>query len=127
MDTSIWIARLIGPVLLAAATPMVAAPRSMTALADDFLQSRPLIYLSGVLVLVAGLAVVNSHNFWHLGWPLILTLLGWAMILGGVARIVAPAAVAKIGQRIIGNPTAIRIGGIVWGLIGAFLSLKGYG
>jgi hypothetical protein len=34
-----------------------------------------------VLALLAGLAVVNAHNLWVLDWRLIVTILGWLLIL----------------------------------------------
>jgi hypothetical protein len=40
MATSIWIAKLIGPVLLISAIPMFTSPKAVQALASDFLKSR---------------------------------------------------------------------------------------
>ena len=46
-------------------------------LADEFLRSRALIYLSGLLLMTAGLAIVLTHNVWRADWPVIITILGW--------------------------------------------------
>jgi hypothetical protein len=48
---------------------------------------RPLILITGVLAMTAGLAIVNTHNVWMLGWPVIVTLFGWALVIGGAVRI----------------------------------------
>jgi hypothetical protein len=40
MEMSIWIAKLLGPVFLAASIPMIASPQVVRELADDFLKSR---------------------------------------------------------------------------------------
>ena len=55
-----------------------------------------LIYLSGVLSLLAGLAIVIAHNRWSGGWPVIITVLGWLMVIGGVIRIVVPQVVQTV-------------------------------
>jgi len=47
MGMSLWTAKFLGPVFLAASTPMIISPQSIKELADDFLKSRSLIYISG--------------------------------------------------------------------------------
>ena len=37
-------------------------------------QTPPVVYLSGVLLFVAGLAIVRAHNRWALDWTLLVTL-----------------------------------------------------
>lgn len=126
MATSILIAKLIGPVLLVAAIAMLADTNDMQEMARGFLKDRALIYVTGVLAMLGGLAIVNNHNFWIADWPAIITLFGWAMIIGGAIRMASPSAVRSIGGAMLKNPTVIRISGAVWVLIGAFLTYKGY-
>ena len=63
MATSILIAKLIGPVLLVAAIAMLADANDMQEMAREFLKERALIYVTGVLAMLGGLAIVNNHNF----------------------------------------------------------------
>ncbi|MCG6858303.1 MAG: hypothetical protein LJE67_09565 [Salaquimonas sp.] len=126
MAMSIWIAKLLGPVMLVAAVAMLASPKAIHALAEEFLKSRALIFVTGVIALVTGLAIVNTHNRWIADWPVIITLVGWAMVIGGVVRMVSPTAVVTIGNAMLDKPGVIRVGGVVWALIGAFLTYKGY-
>ena len=95
MQTSIFIAKLIGPILLVAAIAMLANAKDVREMARGFMEDRPLIYLSGILAMLAGLAIVNTHNIWMLGWPVIITIFGWASILGGIARMAAPQLVRR--------------------------------
>jgi hypothetical protein len=85
-----------------------------------------LIYISGVLVLAGGLSIVNTHNRWDLDWTLIITLFGWAMVIGGISRIVAPTVATRIGGTMIGHSIATRVVGVIWALIGALLTFKAY-
>jgi uncharacterized protein YjeT (DUF2065 family) len=126
MATSVLIARLIGPVLLVAAIAMLADTKNLQEMAREFLKNRALIYITGILAMLGGLAVVNAHNDWSADWPLIITLFGWAMVIGGAVRMVLPSAVRSIGGAMIENPTMIRISGALWVLVGAFLTYKGY-
>jgi hypothetical protein len=52
----------------------------------------PVTYLNGLLLFVAGLSIVRAHNRWTRSWPVLVTLVGWATILLGGFRMVAPEA-----------------------------------
>jgi hypothetical protein len=61
-------------------------------------QTAPVVYLNGTLLFVGGLVIVQSHNHWRLGWPLLVTLTGWSVMALGLMRMIAPdAAQAKEG------------------------------
>jgi hypothetical protein len=48
----------------------------------------PVVYLSGVLMFVAGLAIVRTHNHWARDWTVLVTLTGWfALALGPVPHV----------------------------------------
>jgi hypothetical protein len=126
MQTSILIAKLIGPIVLVAAIVMLANTRDLQELARGFLEDRPLIYLSGILALLAGLAIVNTHNVWTLDWPVIITIIGWASIVGGIARMALPKVVASVGGAMLQNRALIQGSGAVWVLIGGWLCYAGY-
>ena len=126
MQTSILIAKLIGPILLVAAIVMLVNTKDLQQLARGFMKDRPLIYISGILAMLAGLAIVNTHNVWILSWPVIITLFGWASILGGIVRMALPGVVQTVGGAMLENPAVIRVSGAVWVLIGAWLTYVGY-
>jgi hypothetical protein len=126
LATSNLIAKLIGPVLLVAAIAMLADVKGMQEMGREFLRDRALIYVTGVLAMLGGLSVVNNHNIWIVDWPVIITLFGWAMIIGGAVRMGLPSVVRSVGGAMMENPTMIRVSGAVWVLIGAFLTYKGY-
>src|SRR5881396_3152637 len=85
MTSSKRIAGLIGPTLIAlilSENPFV-SPH----LYDK--QIPPVVYLSGALFFVAGLAIVRAHNIWTRGWPTLVTLTGWFGVLLGLYRMFA--------------------------------------
>ena len=98
---AIWISKFLGPVILALSLPMILSPTSLQEITRRFLTDRPLILISGVLAMTAGLSIVNTHNVWGLDWTLIVTLFGWALLLGGASRIVAPDVVQHVGGTMI--------------------------
>ena len=49
-----------------------------------------LIFVSGILLLVAGLAIVRVHNVWSGGWRVVVTVLGWLAVISGILRMLLP-------------------------------------
>lgn len=85
MENSKRIAGLLGPTIIA----MVASefPLVQPHLYDQ--QIPPVVYLSGVLMFVGGLAIVRAHNHWTRNWTVLVTLSGWFFLLLGLLRMFA--------------------------------------
>ena len=126
MANSILIAKLIGPILLVAALAMVAKPKDLQEMALGFLNDRALIWFAGVLTMLAGLAIVNAHNIWMLGWPVVITIFGWAAVIGGAFRIALPGTVQTVGRAMIERDVLMRVSSYIWLLFGAWLTYVGY-
>ena len=97
MNTSRFIARLVGPLFLVMGLGMVIEGDLVRALSQEFLSNISLIYLAGMLTLVAGLAIINTHNVWEANWRVIVTILGWLAVIGGVIRLLFPGKVQALG------------------------------
>ena len=126
MDTSLFLARLIGPILVVLAIGLLVRQDSWRAMASDFISSRPLVFLTGFLTLLGGLALVITHNVWGPGWPLIITIFGWLAVIGGIARMLFPETVMGVGQKMLDNKTYLTIVGVGEGLLGLWLCYAGY-
>ena len=92
------IAGIVGPTLVA----MIVSefPLVQPHLYDA--QIPPVVYLSGVLMFVAGLAIVRAHNHWALDWTVLITLSGWFSLILGLFRMFA----AELYQRGAANTSA---------------------
>jgi len=126
MGNSIFLARLIGPLLLAVGIGIFVNGAIYRMLADEFLRSRALIYLSGLLTMTAGLALILTHNVWRADWPVIITILGWLAAIGGAVRIIAPQGTERVGRQVLKHKHGLTIGGAVWLAVGAVLCFFGY-
>jgi hypothetical protein len=126
MQTSRFLAQLIGPTLLVIGIGLLVNRAGYRGMAQEFLKSRALIYIAGLLALVPGLALVLTHNVWAADWRIVITLLGWLALIGGVFRIVFPQEVTKIGTRMIAQDSTLLVGGGVTLALGAILSFFGY-
>ena len=126
METSILIARLIGPILVVAGITALVNPKGMVDMAQEFLASRALIFIAGFLALLGGLAIVNTHNLWVAGWPIIITIFGWMAVIGGVIRMALPGVTKSIGEAMLGSAALLRLLGSLQVVLGAYLMFVSY-
>jgi len=85
MANSRQIAALLGPAL--SAVLIAESPLVQPHLYDT--QIPPVVYLSGALFFVAGLAIVRAHNLWVRSWPVLITATGWFFLMLGLIRMFA--------------------------------------
>ena len=126
MERSHFLAKLIGPVFIAGGLGLLFNTTVFRAMFETALHDHMLIYLTGVLALPAGLAIIIVHNDWKWHWPLIITVFGWLMAIGGAMRIIAPQTVEWIGVALFSYPSFFVIDGSIAVLLGVLLSYFGY-
>jgi hypothetical protein len=126
MQTSQAIARLIGPVFATVGIAFLTNQTTYNVVAAQFLATYPFIYFSGIMALVAGLAIINVHHVWTPDWRSLITLLAWLMCIAGVFRILAPQLVVFMGTSALAHAGFLTGAGIVLLALGGFLTFKGY-
>ncbi len=126
MQTSIFIAKLLGPILVVIGLAGLINYGRFKRLALEFIESDAMIFLSGIITLPTGLAIVNTHNVWAADWPLIITLFGWIAVFAGIVRIALPDPLRALGRSMIENKTYFLVSCAGWALLGAFLSYQAY-
>jgi hypothetical protein len=114
MTDSRKLAGLVGPVMVALAATEILNYRIWDTGVPQ------VIYLNGTLLVVAGLSMVRAHNRWIMSWPVLMTLAGWILLLGGLYRMIAPEA--KQAPR----TPALDAGLVVMLAVGALLTFQGY-
>jgi hypothetical protein len=126
MERATFIAKLLGPFFLVVGVGMLVNQSVYQGLISEFLHSTALVYLSGLLSLIGGLAVVNVHNSWSSGWNVVITVIGWLMLIGGIVRLVLPQLAIGIGTTVYGSSAALVVVAVVSVVLGGFLTFKGY-
>lgn len=126
MQTSLFLARLIGPVMLVVGLALFSYPDRFREAARHFLDDAALLFMTGLLTITAGLAIVLAHNVWTADWRVLLTSFGWLAAITGTLRIIAPQLVVQAGHRMLAQPRALPIAGAVWVVIGLLFCFVGY-
>ena len=114
------IAGLVGPTVVA----MVASefPLVQPHLYDA--QIPPVVYLSGALMFVGGLAIVRAHNSWTRDWTVLVTLSGWFFLALGLFRMFAAGQYQR-GSANTSSATFMVLEGILF-VLGLVITFKAY-
>jgi hypothetical protein len=126
MQTSVFLARLIGPVMLVVGLAVFANQRAFRDMAEEFLASRALLFLSGLLIMPMGLAIVLTHNVWTADWRVLITLFGWLNAIGGAVRLLAPDTVMRTGRVMLRQPYFVTVAAAIWVALGLLFCLFGF-
>ncbi|MBX9592175.1 MAG: hypothetical protein K2X43_23020 [Hyphomonadaceae bacterium] len=92
---------------------------------DQISHDYGLIFVSGMLSLLAGIAIVRAHNIWS-GWQALITVLAWLAIVGGLVRMWVPQWAGPMADSFAANPVVLLLAGAVLIVLGGFLSYKAY-
>ena len=123
----IFLAKLIGTIFIVIGLGLVFNRAIYQVVAEEIVKSRALLYVSGALNLVAGLAIVLAHNEWSPSWKVIITIIGWFALVRGALRILLPQQIGDYLARIFARGPQVLFGtGIAALIVGAFLAWKGF-
>jgi uncharacterized protein YjeT (DUF2065 family) len=126
VQASIFLARLLGPLLLLPGIGLFVSPRAFRTMATEVVGSVTLVYLFGLFDLAAGLAIVLTHNVWVASWRVLITLIGWLMLIRGAVRVIATEWIMGYAGKIIRNKQLYPISGAVLTVLGLVLCYFGY-
>ena len=121
MANSKQVGGLVGPTLVAMLISEF--PLVQPTLYDT--QIPPVIYLSGVLMFVAGLAVVRAHNVWARNWIVLITLSGWFFLALGLVRMFAASQYRRATQGASSMTFMVLEGRLL--VVALIITFKAYG
>lgn len=120
MANSKQIAGLAGPTMIAVLVSEF--PLVQPHLYDA--QIPPVVYLSGVLMFVAGLAIIRAHNLWVPNWTVLVTLTGWFALLLGLWRMFTASGYQQLAAST--PSTVFMVLEAVLLVIAVFMTYKAY-
>ncbi|KTD33631.1 hypothetical protein [Legionella israelensis] len=127
MLMSIFLAKVIGWYCVIVGLFVLFRQREMLTIMSDVLNQRALLFFIALVTLILGLLMVISHNIWVMAWPVIITIIAWIVLIGGIIRLlITPALAYKIGNWWLKRPHYLTIAALIYIILGLYLLLKGY-
>ena len=126
MDNSVLFAKFMGPFIVVIGAGLLLNRKAFQEIMEGFTKDKALIFISGLMTFIIGLAMVIFHNMWITDWRLIITVFGWLTLIKGVILIVFPDRVISMTDMYKKHIRMIMISWSIMIVFGIFLIMKGY-
>jgi hypothetical protein len=118
------LAELIGSALFIVGLTIFNRPY-FSAVMNDLANSKGLLWLTGLTTFVMGTVIVALYNVWSADWRVIVTILGWLMVVKGAVIILFPQSLMRIYRALLYDHLLI-FGGVYALVLGATLFILGF-
>ena len=119
------LAKAYGLYILVTGLSGLAMPLRWKAVIEDYQRSPALTYLTAVIVLGLGLTLVSVHSLWTDPLAIVVSLIGWIVLVEGLAMAAFPDGLMKFGAATVATPGRTRAWAIAAVIAGAALLIAG--
>ena len=109
MELSILIAKEIAIIYIVAGIAEIIGQLNFQNIVNDLSGSPSLTLITGFIATIVGLVLVLYHNLWNSNWTILITIISWMFLLGGILIIIYPKVLLVIGKIYRHSP--------IWGII----------
>lgn len=99
MEISIFLAKVIGLFFFISVLSIIVCYKTYLEMEEDAAKNPALMYLSGFFILIVGILLTVSHQIWSRDWRVIITIIGWLILVKGILRIFFPKIVKKLIEK----------------------------
>ncbi len=127
MEITIFLSKALGVYCVIIALTILSNKAMYRSVLKSFASNQALLYLSGFLALGLGLMIVLLHNTWNTGPEVIISLIGWIVLLKGVVRLAFPAYTARMlaaAEQMKDEYVVLLAYGII--ILGTYLTYQGF-
>ena len=107
MELSILIAKIISVIYISAGIAVLIGTVNFNDIVNDFEKSPALAFIAGSVGIIIGVILIENHNLWVKNWTVLITLISWLFLIGGVIVVIIPKSLSYykdifINSRLIG-------------------------
>jgi len=125
MDTTQFFAQIWGPVLIAVGLGFFVSHSYYIKMYRDLEGAPFAVLIFGMFAMAAGVGHVLMHNIWDTSLEMIVSALGWGLLIKGFICVVAPSFIEKAGGLVLVRKSLSAIGGALI-ILGAYLTWMSY-
>ena len=126
MDISIFLAKAIGFYYIIMSLSFFIKKRKLKLQIINMMNNPGLVLATGFIVLIMGILIVVSHNIWTKDWRVIITIMGWMILIKGINVILFPEFLVNMSIKWLQNNTLYYITFYFVFTIGTTLIYYGY-
>ena len=128
MELSLFLAKLFGAYFLLLGIVFIWRRKALMPVFEEFAGSRALMVVVAILELFAGIALVIAHNVWSHDFRVIITILGYWMIVESIIYLLLPAKTKAVKKMIkmFTRPSWYIAGSLISIVVGVYLLNAGF-
>ncbi len=122
---TLFLSQLMGPVMAVIGLAMLIRQKDMKKLIKNMIDNPLTLFINGIVELAAGISIVLYHNLWNTLAAVIITTIGWLMIMEGAFGVLASKGnIKKITHSF--NLGTLNPFGLIVLVLAGFLVWNGY-
>lgn len=125
MDTTIFLAQIWGPILLAVGLGIFISRNYYLKIYRELEKNTLAVLVFGIASMAVGIAQIGIHNVWSTLPEIIISILGWGTLVKGIMFLIVPNFVDKAGDW-EAKSSFVSVGGIFLIVVGAYLTWFAY-
>ena len=90
MELSVLVAKIIAIIYIVSGFALLIGQINFQKIAEDFDKSPALTFIVGFLSAIVGLILVTYHNIWNANWTVLITIISWFVLIGGLIIVIYP-------------------------------------
>lgn len=124
---SLLLGRIVGVFLVIWAFFLMLRRKECLDIVDKLKDNPTALYVIAIATLPIGLTLVTIHPVWVIGWQVIITIIGWALVFSSLFFLFFPLKVILQLIGYLNKPASYIIHGIVSLVIGIYLVAVSFG
>ncbi|HTX94645.1 MAG TPA: hypothetical protein VME67_07255 [Mycobacterium sp.] len=125
-DRTRFFCRALGPFLVVVDVTAVARASDMQVLLSQFEANSLWTWVTGAFILLFGLMMVAAHQYWRGAPAIIVSLLGWLIVLRGLLLFAFPTVFVSVANSMIGAQAWWVTLCVIFALVGLYLAYVGW-
>lgn len=126
MNTSVFLAKLMGLYLVIISISVLINKNRMKSVIVELMKNSALQFLMGLNILIIGLLLIISHNIWVSSWPVIITIIAWAVFIKGVLNVTFPNLAQHMTKPFLQSQSIPYFAILINFLLGIYLCYYGF-
>lgn len=98
MELSRLVAQIIAVIYVSGGIAVLANKVNFNDIAEDFVKSPALTFSGGCLGMIIGTVLVHYHNNWVMNWTILITIISWLLLAGGLIVVLFPKSLLFAGK-----------------------------
>jgi predicted MFS family arabinose efflux permease len=116
MELSSLVARIISIIYISSGIAVLIGAINFNDIVKDFEKSPALTFVAGLAGIIIGLVLIEYHNIWVENWEVLITIISWLFLIGGIVVVIVPKSLTYFNN-LYKKPRILGLFMICFGLL----------